>query len=63
MNARESQYLHLLHKAATQGQLTIMVGSAVSLLGEIAPGVSDFIKLLLEGLSKRALSVDPKKDY
>lgn len=63
MGAQETQYFHLLHEAATQGRLTIMVGSAVSLLGEIAPGVSDFIKLLLEGLSKRALSVDPKNDY
>lgn len=63
MTVQESQYLNLLCEKARQGQLTVMVGSAVSLLDDIAPGVSDFIKLLLGGLSERALSVDPKNDY
>lgn len=43
--------------------LTILVGSGVSLRGNIAPGVPEFIAAVLNELADRALHVDPSRDY
>lgn len=45
------------------GPLTILVGSGVSLRGNIAPGVADFIGAALDGLADRAVAANRARDY